>query len=64
MAAICSRSDFECLDVDLGERRERLDRVAQDLERHAGANRQRRLLKPLAGLGSERVGAGQPLAVG
>ena len=35
----------------------------QHVERDVGADRQRRLLQPLAGLGAERVGAGQPLAV-
>src|SRR5215217_3034222 len=50
-------------EVDLREGRERLDRVRQDVERHAGADRERGLLKPLAGLWAERVGAGQPLAV-
>ena len=50
-------------EVDLGERRERLDRVAQHVERHARADRERRLLQPLARLRAERVGAGQPLAV-
>ena len=50
-------------DVDLGEGGERLDDVAQHVERHAGADGQRGLLQPLAGLGAERVGAGQPLAV-
>ena len=50
-------------DVDLRERGERLNRVAEDIERDAGADRERRLLQPLARLGAERVGAGQPLAV-
>ena len=50
-------------DVDLRERRERLDRVGQDVERDVGADRERGLLQPLARLGAERVGAGQPLAV-
>ena len=54
---------FQRVDVDLRERRERLDGVAQHVERHLGADRQRRLLQPLAGLGAERVGAGQALAV-
>ena len=35
----------------------------QDVERDAGADGEGGLLQPLAGLGSERVGAGQPLAV-
>src|SRR4051812_22638230 len=50
-------------DVDLRERRERLDRVAQDVEGHAGADGERGLLEPFAGLGAEGVCAGQPLAV-
>ena len=50
-------------DVDLREGRERLDRVAQHVERDVRADGQRRLLQPLARLGPERVGAGQPLAV-
>ena len=54
---------LERVDVDLGERGERLDDVAQDIERHAGADGQRGLLQPLAGLGAERIGAGQPFAV-
>src|SRR3954451_17249307 len=54
---------FERRDVDLRERGEWLDRVAQNLEWHLGADRQRRLLKPLAGLRAERVGAGEALAV-
>ncbi len=62
-AAISPRSAFSAADVDLRERRERLDRVPQHVERDAGADRQRRLLQPLAGLRPERVGAGQPLAV-
>ncbi len=49
--------------VDLGEGRERLDRVAQHVERYVGADGQRGLLEPLAGLRPERVRAGQPLAV-
>jgi hypothetical protein len=40
-----------------------LDRVAQHVERDASADRERGLLEPLAGLGAERVGAGQTLAV-
>ena len=55
---------FQRVDVDLGEGGEGLDDVAQHLQRHAGADGQRGLLQPLAGLGAERVGAGQPLAVG
>ena len=50
-------------DVDLGEGGEGLDDVAQHLQRHAGADGQGGLLQPLAGLGAERVGAGQALAV-
>src|SRR5262245_25546350 len=47
-------------EMDLGERRERLDRVEQHVEGNACADRQRCLLEPLAGLRAERVGAGQP----
>ena len=61
--AISAAERFQRVDVDLRERREGLDRVAQHVERHARADRQRRLLQPLARLGPERVGAGQPLAV-
>src|SRR5829696_144709 len=50
-------------DIDLRERRERLDGVVEDVEWDVGADRQRCLLQPLARLGAERVGAGQPLAV-
>ena len=50
-------------DVDLRERRERLDRVGEDVDRDVGADGERRLLQPLAGLGTERVRARQPLAV-
>ena len=35
-----------------------------DRERHARADRDGRLLEPLAGLRADRVGAGEPLAVG
>ena len=35
----------------------------EDVERETGADRQRGLLQPFAGFGTERVGAGQPLAV-
>ena len=62
-AAISRAERLQRGDVDLRERRERLDRVAQDVERDVGADRQRGLLQPLARLGAERVGAGQPLAV-
>ena len=51
---------FQRGDVDLGEGREGLDDIAQHRERHAGADGQGCLLQPLAGLGTERVGAGQP----
>ena len=54
---------FQRGDIDLGERGEWLDGVAQHLERHAGADRKSGLLQPLAGLRAERIGAGQPLAV-
>ena len=50
-------------DVDLGEGRERLNRVGEDVERNVPAYRQRGLLEPLTGLGAERVGACQPCAV-
>ena len=50
--------------VDLREGRERLDRVLEDVERHARADRERRLAEPLARLGADRVGAGEALAVG
>src|SRR6187549_548584 len=55
--------DAQRLDEDLRERRERLDRVAQDVERHAGADGERGLLEPFAGLRAEGVGAREPLAV-
>ena len=54
---------LERVEVDLREGRERLDRVEQHVERDAGADRERRLLQPLARLRAERVGAGQRLAV-
>src|ERR1700684_4090849 len=50
-------------DVDLGEGGEGLDDIAQYVDRYPGADGQRGLLQPLACLGAERVGAGQPLAV-
>jgi hypothetical protein len=50
-------------EVDLGEGREGLDGVREDVERDAGADGERRLLEPLAGLGAERVGAGESLPV-
>ena len=50
-------------DVDLREGRERLDRVSQHVERHAGPDRQRGLLHPLAGLRAQGVRAGQQFAV-
>ena len=50
-------------DIDFGERGERLDRVAQHFERHAGADRESGLPQPLASLRSERIGPSQPLAV-
>src|SRR5437867_10398740 len=49
--------------VDPREARERLDRVAQHLERDVCADCERRLLQPLTGFGPERIGAGQSLAV-
>ena len=54
---------FQRGNVDLGERRERLDGVAHHLERHARPDRQSRLLQPLAGLRAERIGPGQPFAL-
>src|SRR4051794_8977690 len=54
---------LQSADVDLRERRERLDRVPQHVERDVGADGQCRLLQPFPRLGSERVGAGQSLAV-
>jgi len=42
-AAISPRSAFSA-DVDLGERREWLDRVGESVERDVGADRERRLL--------------------
>src|SRR4051794_3879640 len=48
----------EGVDERLGERRERLDRVAQYVDRHLGPDRERGLSQPLAGLRSDRVGAG------
>ena len=62
-AAISARSAVERVGVDLGEGRERLDRVAQHVERYVRADGQRGLLEPLAGLRPERVRAGQPRAV-
>ena len=50
-------------DVDLGEGREGLDRVREDVEREVAADRQCGLLQPLTRLGSERIGANQPFAV-
>jgi hypothetical protein len=41
-----------------------LNRVAQNLDRYVSANRQRRLLKPLASFGSERIRASQTPTVG
>ncbi len=49
---------------DLGERQERLDDLAQRGERDAGADREVELAEPLPGLGPDRAGAGQHLAVG
>src|SRR5580698_7540297 len=46
---------FQRVDVDLGEGGEGLDDIAQHLDRHPGADGQRGLLQPLAGLGAQRV---------
>ena len=54
---------LESGDVDLGEGREGLDRVREDVEGEVAADRQRGLLQPFTRLGSERVGADQPFAV-
>jgi len=45
------------VDEDLRERRKRLNDVAQHVQGNAGANGQRRLLQPLAGLGAEPIRA-------
>ena len=50
-------------DEDLRERREGLDGVGEDVEWDVGADSQRRLLQPFARLGTQRVRAGQSLAV-
>ena len=50
-AAISRRSALSAVGVDLGERRERLDRVDQHVERHLRADGERRLLEPFAGFG-------------
>src|SRR5262245_12853161 len=54
---------LEGLGVDLRERREWLNRVAQDVERHVRPDSHRGLLQPLASLRAEGVGACQPFAV-
>src|SRR4051794_11090579 len=48
--------------IDLGERGEGLDRVPQHIEPDARPDRECRLLQPFAGLGAERVRAGDALA--
>jgi hypothetical protein len=53
----------DCGVVDPRETGERLDRVAQHLDRDMGADRQRRLLQPLTRFGPKGIGPGQPLAV-
>src|SRR5215208_6995615 len=50
-------------EVDLREGREGLDRVGEHVERDAGADGERGLLQPLAGLWAERVRAGEAFAV-
>src|SRR3954451_6005324 len=50
-------------EVDLREGGERRDGVGKHVERDARADGEGGLLEPLAGLGAEGVGAGQPLAV-
>ena len=55
---------LHCRVVDAREAREGLDRVAQHLDWDVRADGQRGLLHPLTGFGPERIGAGQPLAVG
>ena len=62
-AAISRAERLQRVDVDLREGREGLDGVAQHVERDARADGERGLLEPLACLGAEGVGAGQPLAV-
>ena len=52
---------LERVEERLRERRERLDRVAQDLQRHLGPHGERRLLQPLARLGTDAVRAGERL---
>ena len=54
---------FESRVEDGRETGERLDHVAQDLQRNTGTYGERRLLQPFAGLGPEGVSAGQPGAV-
>ncbi len=54
---------FECGDVDLGERGEGLDDIAQHPERNAGPDGQRGLLEPLTGLGAQGVRPGQTVTV-
>lgn len=48
----------------LGERREGLDRLEQDVDRHLGADRERQLAQPLAGLRADGDRAHQNTAVG
>ena len=63
MSAICHAELLQGRVVDPGETREWLDGVVQHVQRDVRADGERRLLQPLTGLRSERVGAGQPLAV-
>lgn len=44
------------IEIDLGKCREWLDDISQHVERHAGADRQRRLLLRLADAGTQRMG--------
>src|SRR5579862_6309512 len=53
----------ERVQINFRERGERLDRVAQHIDRHARADGKRRLLQPLAGLRAERISASELLAV-
>src|SRR3954449_12794347 len=53
----------QCSDVDLRKRRERLDGVAQDVERQVRTDRDRCLLQPLTRFRTERKRTGEPVAV-
>src|SRR4051794_37417838 len=59
--------ELACSEIDgLGERGERLDRVAEDLHRHSSPHRERDLADPLARFRADREAADEnpPLAVG